>query len=66
MLSSNGPGELPKNFKDKIVTYPRYIFTINNLKRFLKNLNLKVITIDDGTHIVGVDEMFSKTFIIIK
>ena len=66
MLSSNGPGELPKNFKDKIVTYPRYSFTINNLKRFLKNLKIKFITIDDGTNIIGRDEIFSKTFIIIK
>ena len=66
MLSSNGPGKLPKNFKDKIVTYPRYFFTINNLKRFLKNLKVKVITIDDGTVIFGRDEMFYKTFIIIK
>jgi putative methyltransferase (TIGR04325 family) len=66
MLSSNGPGELPKNFKDKHVTYPRYSFNINKFKSFLEKYNTKVITIDDGTHIFGRDEMFSKTFIIIK
>ena len=66
LYSENGPGELPKHFKDKFVTYPRYSFTINNFQRFLEKYKTKVITIDDGNGIIGRDEVYSRTFIIIK
>ena len=62
LLSENGPGELPKKYKDKFVKYPRYSFTLNDFKEFLDSQKIKYIPVYDGKGIIGRDEVFSMTF----
>ena len=66
-LSEKGPSNfLPEGIINKDLQHPIFFFNLNKFEGFLKNNNLKFITIDDGQWDTGREVFFKKTILINK